>query len=52
VAEQSGIPCFHVESVEELPLDRLQGLQVLGVTAGASTPNTSIQSVVERLRSL
>lgn len=52
VAEQSGIPCFHVESVEELPLDRLQGLQVLGVTAGASTPNTSIQSVVERLRAL
>jgi 4-hydroxy-3-methylbut-2-enyl diphosphate reductase len=52
VAEQAGIPCFHVESVAELPLDRLQGLQVLGVTAGASTPKASIQSVVERLRSL
>lgn len=52
VAEQAGIPCFHVESVAELPLNRLQGLKAVGVTAGASTPNTSIQSVVDRLRSL
>lgn len=52
VAEQSGIPCFHVESVAELPLDRLRKLKVVGVTAGASTPNASIQSVVDRLRSL
>ncbi len=52
VAEQSGIPCFHVETVAELPSDSLRGLETVGVTAGASTPNASIQAIVNHLQSL
>lgn len=52
VAEQEGIPCFHVETEEELPTDRLRGLDAIGVTAGASTPDASIQKIVRYLELL
>lgn len=52
VAEQAGIPCHHVETADELPLDLLHGLGRIGITAGASTPKNVIQSVVRRLKEL
>ncbi|WP_045223056.1 4-hydroxy-3-methylbut-2-enyl diphosphate reductase [Desulfonatronum thioautotrophicum] len=52
VAEMAGIPCFHVEVADELPLARLRGLDRIGITAGASTPKTVIQEVVQRLETL
>ena len=52
VAEQAGIPSFHVETADDIPLERLHGMSVVGVTAGASTPDPSIRSIVRRLESL
>ena len=43
---------YHVESAEELPLEALAGRRVVGVTAGASTPEWVIAEVVQRLREL
>jgi len=43
---------FHVESAVELPAAELASCPVVGVTAGASTPEWVIAEVVERLRQL
>jgi 4-hydroxy-3-methylbut-2-enyl diphosphate reductase len=52
IAEETGIPTFHVETEEELDLKKLSQFSEIGVTAGASTPNWLILKVVERLKSL
>jgi 4-hydroxy-3-methylbut-2-enyl diphosphate reductase len=49
LSRSKGIPAFHVETADELDLDKLTELETVGVTAGASTPNWIIQQVVERL---
>ena len=51
VAESAGVPAFHVETASELPRD-LARYAVVGVTAGASTPNWITNAVIKRLRSL
>ena len=45
-------PTFHVETAEELDLDAIQNYDVVGVTAGASTPDFIIDSVCEKLEKL
>ena len=45
-------PTFHVETAEELDLDAIQAYEVVGVTAGASTPDFIIDSVCEKLEKL
>lgn len=52
IAENTGIPTFHVETDEELDLKKLAQFSEIGVTAGASTPNWLILKVVERLQNL
>jgi len=52
VAETSGIPAFHVETEEELDRERLSTMEVIGVTAGASTPNWMIKNVVQRIEAI
>ena len=42
---------FHVETAEELRPRDFEGLRSVGVTAGASTPEDLIQSVVSLLES-
>jgi (E)-4-hydroxy-3-methyl-but-2-enyl pyrophosphate reductase len=49
LSRSKGIPAFHVETANELELDKLTEYETVGVTAGASTPNWIIQQVVERL---
>ena len=49
LSASKGIPAFHVETADELELDKLTEFETVGVTAGASTPNWIIQQVVERL---
>lgn len=41
---------FHVESAAELDAAWFEGLRVVGVTAGASTPPEQIEAVAKRLR--
>ncbi len=43
---------FHIEIAKELPLEALKNHEVIGVTAGASTPKWIIDEVIERLSDL
>ena len=43
---------FHVESVDEIDPTWFVDCETVGVTAGASTPETQIREVIERLQSL
>lgn len=40
---------YHIESAEELDLSLLDGIGVLGITAGASTPKSQIDSLLSYL---
>ena len=51
VADQ-GVESVHVESEDDLPLERIRGKRRVGLTAGASTPSGIIDAVESRLRSL
>jgi (E)-4-hydroxy-3-methyl-but-2-enyl pyrophosphate reductase len=52
VAQSTGLPVFHVETAEELERVRLSSMEVVGVTAGASTPNWMIKKVVQKLETI
>lgn len=51
ICESQGTPTFHVETDTELDPDKFKDFDTIGVTAGASTPNWMIKSVVEKIRS-
>lgn len=40
---------FHIETVEELPLEKIKGLNKIGITAGASTPEWIIKEVINKM---
>ncbi|MFQ5781137.1 MAG: 4-hydroxy-3-methylbut-2-enyl diphosphate reductase [Nitrospiria bacterium] len=50
ICRQKGIRVFHVETVQEIKEEWFLGVQKVGVTAGASTPDWLIHDVVDRLR--
>jgi 4-hydroxy-3-methylbut-2-enyl diphosphate reductase len=52
VAQDAGLPAFHVETEDELDKERLSRMETIGVTAGASTPNWMIRSVVQRIEAI
>lgn len=52
IARSSGIPCYHVETEEQLERERLRAFKCVGVTAGASTPNWMIRKVVQELEKI
>jgi (E)-4-hydroxy-3-methyl-but-2-enyl pyrophosphate reductase len=52
VAEQEGVPAFHVESETELDCEAIEPLDSVGITAGASTPNWVIKKVYRTLEAL
>lgn len=43
---------FHIESIEELDLTKLKDCETIGLSAGASTPQSQIDNVLEELSSL
>ena len=43
---------YHVETVEDLPLDKLKQYRVVGVTAGASTPKWIISEIIHTLNNI
>jgi 4-hydroxy-3-methylbut-2-enyl diphosphate reductase len=51
IAESEGKKVYLVERAEELPVEELKGFSVVGITAGASTPNWLINEVVDHLKS-
>ena len=52
MANRTGLPCLHIETIKELNLDEIKKYEVVGVTAGASTPDFLIDEVCYRLESL
>ncbi len=48
----TGVETHHIERAEEIDTAWLEGGEVVGVTAGASTPDESIDEVVARLQAL
>ncbi len=54
ISEAEGLPTFCVETEKDLDKEQLSNMEVIGVTAGASTPNWMIRNIVneiERIRS-
>ncbi len=49
VARSTGVPAYHVETENDLNFDELKKYKVIGVSAGASTPQWMIHNVVQAL---
>jgi 4-hydroxy-3-methylbut-2-enyl diphosphate reductase len=52
IAAGTGIPTFHIETEEELAREKLGSFSLIGVTAGASTPNWLIRRVIQELETI
>lgn len=52
VIETSGTSALHVETADELPVEKLRKLRGIGLTAGASTPKKIVDDVQSVLESL
>jgi (E)-4-hydroxy-3-methyl-but-2-enyl pyrophosphate reductase len=52
IARAEGLPAFHVETEKDLDPKDLSGMGVVGVTAGASTPNWMIKNVVKKIETI
>jgi len=52
ICRESGVPTFHIETADELDESAVKGLRVVGLTAGASTPDWIIDEVKARLERL
>jgi 4-hydroxy-3-methylbut-2-enyl diphosphate reductase len=52
VSEATGLPTFHVETEEALDKEKLSSMEVIGITAGASTPNWMIKNVVREIEAI
>jgi len=50
LAEKQGVPAYLVDGANDIRADWLQDVDAVGVTAGASAPESLVQGVVERLR--
>jgi len=52
VAGSRGVPGYLIDSADEIDSSWLVGIEAVGVTSGASTPEELVQGVVDRLREL
>jgi 4-hydroxy-3-methylbut-2-enyl diphosphate reductase len=52
VAKLRGVRGYLVDGAEQIEAEWLQGVNTIGVTAGASAPETLVQGVISRLQAL
>ena len=52
VSEEAGARTFHIETEKEIKKEDFRNMGVVGVTAGASTPNWMIKNVVKEIESI
>jgi (E)-4-hydroxy-3-methyl-but-2-enyl pyrophosphate reductase len=52
VVQDEGVQAYHIETADEIEPEWLRDVQRLGVTAGASTPDSAVEAVVQRARQL
>ncbi|NOX58055.1 MAG: 4-hydroxy-3-methylbut-2-enyl diphosphate reductase [Planctomycetes bacterium] len=50
VAKNRSVPGYRIDNANELDSDWLTGIELVGLTGGASTPDEVVQSVVDRLK--
>jgi 4-hydroxy-3-methylbut-2-enyl diphosphate reductase len=51
ICEEAGVPTRHIETWEELDPSWFKGVSLVGVVGGASTPEKTIDKVIETIRS-
>ncbi len=49
LCEEQGVPAYHIETADEIEESWLEGKEVIGLTAGASTPDWIIEAVARHL---
>jgi len=52
VCQDEGAAAYHIESAAELEAGWFRGCRRVGVTAGASTPDSAVEAVVERIQAI
>jgi 4-hydroxy-3-methylbut-2-enyl diphosphate reductase len=52
LCRQEGKPAYHIEVAGEIRPEWLEGVNSVGVTAGASTPDWVVEGVLERLKTI
>ncbi|MGE5582627.1 MAG: 4-hydroxy-3-methylbut-2-enyl diphosphate reductase [Bacillota bacterium] len=52
ISRRNGCPTFQVESAEEVERDWFSGVNRVGVTAGASTPDEQISSILAEIKKI
>jgi 4-hydroxy-3-methylbut-2-enyl diphosphate reductase len=52
ISRSTGTPTFHIETDKELKPEMIKDYDIIGVTAGASTPHWIIKQVISRLKEL
>jgi (E)-4-hydroxy-3-methyl-but-2-enyl pyrophosphate reductase len=52
ISRESAMPTLHVETEKDIDKAELADMEVVGVTAGASTPNWMIKSVVREIEAI
>jgi 4-hydroxy-3-methylbut-2-enyl diphosphate reductase len=50
LAQKQGVPAYLIDGAEDIRPEWLEGLQSIGVTAGASAPESLVRGVIERLQ--
>ena len=50
MAEKQGVPAYLIDGAEDIKPEWLAGTERIGVTAGASAPESLVEGVIEQLR--
>ncbi len=50
ICRSKGIPVYHIETADEISPDWFPSIELVGVTAGASTPDWIINNVIDSLK--
>jgi 4-hydroxy-3-methylbut-2-enyl diphosphate reductase len=52
LAERTGTPAYLIDTAEQIRPEWVDGVETIGITAGASAPEVLVQAVIDRLKSL
>ena len=50
ICKESGVDSFHIETELEISKDWFSGKKRVGITSGASTPDSMVKKIIERIR--
>ena len=50
ICKESGVDSFHIETELEMKTKWFKGKDCIGITSGASTPDSMVKKIIERIR--